>query len=204
MIVKASANRSIRWSNGMPNARNSVSFQPAPRPRTKRPPLISSRVSACFARTAGLWNAVQATSGPSRIRVVAAASPARRVQASQGPRVVAVGETVEEVIAQPDRVEAELLRLAGHRDDLAPADLAFDLRQLDADPDGAPADRRHGESGWHRVERRGPPSRLGFSRPALGGTRPEVGRRRRPHWSPPATRVRPRRPAARHRAIRPG
>ena len=32
MIVNASSNRSIRWSYGKPNARNSVSFQPAPEP----------------------------------------------------------------------------------------------------------------------------------------------------------------------------
>ena len=86
MIVNASSNRSMRWSNGMPNARNSVSFQPAPRPRMRRPPLISSIVSARLASIAGLWNAVQATSGPSSIRLVAAARAASIAQASHGPR----------------------------------------------------------------------------------------------------------------------
>ena len=42
MIVNASSKRATRWSNGKPKARYSVSFQPAPRPRMKRPPLISS------------------------------------------------------------------------------------------------------------------------------------------------------------------
>ena len=74
MIVNASSKRPIRWSNGKPKARNSVSFQPAPRPRMKRPPLISSIVAAILASIAGLWKLVQATSGPSSIRSVAAAS----------------------------------------------------------------------------------------------------------------------------------
>ncbi len=86
MIVNASSNRSIRWSNGTPNARNSVSFQPAPRPRTNRPSLISSIVAACFASTAGLWKAVHATSGPILARRVTAARAGIRVHASQGPR----------------------------------------------------------------------------------------------------------------------
>ena len=86
MIVKASSNRSIRWSNGKPKARNSVSFQPAPRPRIRRPPLISSIVDACFASSAGLWKFVQATSGPNSTRVVAAAMAAIEVHASHGPR----------------------------------------------------------------------------------------------------------------------
>ena len=37
MIVNASAKRLIRWSNGNPNAANSVSFQPAPRPSDQAP-----------------------------------------------------------------------------------------------------------------------------------------------------------------------
>ena len=86
MIVNASSNRSIRWSNGIPKARNSVSFQPAPSPRISRPPEISSIVSARLARIAGLWNAVQATSGPNSTLVVTAASAASMAHASHGPR----------------------------------------------------------------------------------------------------------------------
>ena len=87
MIVNASSNREMRWSNGNPKARNSVSFQPAPKPRISRPPLISSTVAAIFASIGGVWNAVAATSGPSLIRVVACAIAASEVHASQGPRV---------------------------------------------------------------------------------------------------------------------
>ena len=86
MIVNASSNRETRWSNGKPKAANSVSFQPAPRPRIKRPPLISSTVLASFASIAGVWKAVAATSGPSRIRDVLAAMAASIVQTSHGPR----------------------------------------------------------------------------------------------------------------------
>ena len=86
MIVNASSKRSTRWSYGKPKARNSVSFQPAPRPRMNRPALISSIVEACFARSAGLWKFVQATSGPNSTRDVTAAMPAIAVQTSQGPR----------------------------------------------------------------------------------------------------------------------
>ena len=86
MIVNASSNREMRWSNGKPNDLNSVSFQPAPRPRISRPLLTSSTVAASLASIAGAWNAVDATSGPSRMREVLAASAESIVQASHGPR----------------------------------------------------------------------------------------------------------------------
>ena len=57
-----------------------------------RPPLISSIVAACLARSAGLWKFVQATSGPSSIRVVVAAIAASSVQASHGPRAGRSGQ----------------------------------------------------------------------------------------------------------------
>ena len=50
-----------------------------------RPPLISSSASAIFASSAGLRNDVQATSGPSAIFDVAAATPLRKVKTSQQP-----------------------------------------------------------------------------------------------------------------------
>jgi hypothetical protein len=43
-------------------------------------------VAASFASIAGAWNAVAATSGPSRIRDVLAASAESIVQTSHGPR----------------------------------------------------------------------------------------------------------------------
>ena len=64
-----------------------MSFQPAPRPRTSRPPETSSTVAACFASMNGAWNADAATSGPSATRSVASARAARVVHASQGPRL---------------------------------------------------------------------------------------------------------------------
>ena len=140
MIVNASSKRSMRWSNGKPKARNSVSFQPAPRPSTNRPPLISSIVAACLASSAGLWKFVHATSGPNSTRDVTAAIAAIIVQASHGPRRSAARPAVQQVLAEPDRVEAVVLDGADQVEHLRPADLALDLGELDADLDRP---RRH-------------------------------------------------------------
>ena len=86
MMVNASSKRLTRWSYGKPKALYSVSFQPAPRPRIRRPPLISSRVAAFLASMAGLWKLVQATSGPICTRSVTAAMAVSAVHASHGPR----------------------------------------------------------------------------------------------------------------------
>ena len=86
-IVNASSKRAMRWSNGAPSAANSVSFQPAPMPSTRRPPEISSTVAACFASMNGAWKPIAATSGPIVTRSVASARPASVVHASHGPRV---------------------------------------------------------------------------------------------------------------------
>ena len=56
-IANASSNRETRRSYGIPNAANSSSFQPAPSPSTKRPPLTSSIVAAILAISPGGWNA---------------------------------------------------------------------------------------------------------------------------------------------------
>jgi hypothetical protein len=53
MMVNASSKRETRWSYGSPKARNSGSFQPAPRPSTKRPPDTSASVAAIFAISPG-------------------------------------------------------------------------------------------------------------------------------------------------------
>ena len=84
-MVNASSNRLARWSNGYPNARYSGSCHPAPRPSTRRPPLISSTVTAAFARSAGFRKLVHATKVPSVIRLVAAARAARTDQLSHVP-----------------------------------------------------------------------------------------------------------------------
>src|SRR6185503_13518746 len=54
-----------------------------------------------------------------------------------GPARVAVGPAVQEVLAQPDRVEAEVLDGPDEVEQLRPADLALDLGELDADLDRA-------------------------------------------------------------------
>ena len=46
MIVRASSKRLTRLSWANPKASNSTLFQPAPSPRIKRPPEISSTVAA--------------------------------------------------------------------------------------------------------------------------------------------------------------
>ena len=60
-IRRPSSNASKRRSNGTPNAVNSGSFQPAPRPRMNRPPLTSSSVSAIFASRAGFRSGMAVT-----------------------------------------------------------------------------------------------------------------------------------------------
>ena len=82
----ASSKREVRRSNGMPNARNSASFQPAPSATRNLPPLTSSTAAAVRARMPGGRNAVHATSGPSSTRSVTPASAASVVQQSHGPR----------------------------------------------------------------------------------------------------------------------
>ena len=87
----ASSNRLARWSNGSPNAWYSGSFQPAPTPRIKRPPLTSSTAVAIFARIAGLRKELHSTRVPSSTRCVASASAASMVQHSQIPVVGSPG-----------------------------------------------------------------------------------------------------------------
>ena len=130
MISKLSRKRDARWSNGSPKARNSGSFQPEPTPSTKRPPLTSSIAAAMRAISPGGWNARQATSGPISTRSVSAAIAASSVQASHGPRSGSSVVAIEQVVAEPDRVEPDLLRGQRHRAVLGPAHVALDLGQL--------------------------------------------------------------------------
>ena len=62
------------------------------------------------------------------------------VQASQGPRGGAVRPAVEQVLAEPDRVVAEVLDGTDHVEELRPADLTLDLGELDADLERTAAD----------------------------------------------------------------
>src|SRR4026208_2372539 len=108
-----------------------------------RPPEISSIVSARLARIAGLWNAVQATNGPSSTRLATAASAASNAHActrppgggprprrgrgggvGAGPRGGGGGAMrrgVGGVLAGPQRVVTEILDGSRHVEDLAPA-----------------------------------------------------------------------------------
>ena len=59
------------------------------------------------------------------------------------PALVPVLAAVQQVVAQPDRVEPDLLGGACEVDVLGPADLAFDLGELDTDAQGT----GHGPAG---------------------------------------------------------
>ena len=97
-----------------------------------RPPLISSTAFALAASIAGLWKLVDATSGPSSTRVVIAASAASWLHASHGPTGSRPSVAVEEVVADPDRVEADPLGGPRHLRQLRPAHDALDLGELDS------------------------------------------------------------------------
>ena len=107
-------------------------FHPAPRPRISRPSDAASTVAAILASIAGAWKLVEATNGPSSIRSVDAASAASVVHTSHGPRGPDL-ELVEQMVAEPERVEAHLLREPCHRNEIPKGDLVLDLGQLHAD-----------------------------------------------------------------------
>ncbi len=74
-----STSRSRRWPGrgiSMPNAAYSGSYQPAPRPTSRRPPLSRSTVASAFASTDAGRSASSATSVPRRTRGTARASAA--------------------------------------------------------------------------------------------------------------------------------
>ena len=115
-----------------PNARNSGSFQPAPRPSTKRPPLTSSIVAAIFAIRPGGWKPRMPRAGRADPLGGGGQRPQQRPRLpgpALGPALIAV----EEMVADPDRVEAALLGRPGHRPVLGPAHVAFGLGELDSD-----------------------------------------------------------------------
>ena len=149
-----------------------------------RPPLISSTVAAILASIAGLWKLVQATSGPD-------GDPARGGrQAGQG-RPGLPGSAgaqrlapVQEVVAGPDRIEADGLAEPGELDDLGPAHLALDLGELEADLERPAAGRAiHGREDTRAVGQRvvagdGSARTVRRSRPATRRAISMNGRRR--------------------------
>jgi hypothetical protein len=88
---------------------------------------------------------------PSVTRSVRPASSASRVQASQGALRPAVA-AVEEVVAHPDRVEADLLDGSRHGRILGPARVALDLRQLHPDATWAQLSSSL-DGGWRSLPR---------------------------------------------------
>ncbi len=132
-ISKPSSKRDARWSNGIPNASNSVRFHPAPRADDETPAaqLVHGRrrlgqdrrVVEVQARDEG------AKGDPLGDRREAGEQGPRFPRPSLRPAVV----PIEVVVADPDRVEADLLGSARHRRVLGPPDLALHLRELDAD-----------------------------------------------------------------------
>src|ERR1700733_5618349 len=79
-------------------------------PRISRPWLTSSRAVAIFARIAGLRKVLQSTRVPSSTRCVASASAASTVQPSQIPWAGSSALRVQQVVADPDAVEAVRFR----------------------------------------------------------------------------------------------
>ncbi len=88
MTASCSSNRSKRSlvsGKGSPYAACSASNQPAPSPRSTRPPLIASTCATLIASGPGCRNVADVTSVPSRIVDVSRASPASVTHESVGP-----------------------------------------------------------------------------------------------------------------------
>ena len=78
----SASNRSPISPKRYPNASNSSRIQPAPSPRSSRPPESRSIDAAVLARSAGWRNGAHSTSVPIRTRSVTAAIPASVVSGS--------------------------------------------------------------------------------------------------------------------------
>ena len=104
---------------------------------------------------------------------------------------------VEEVLAEPERVVAEVLERPGHVEELGPADLALDLRQLDSDLERAShrtmVAGRQDADGLISASRAGP-GRFAGSPGRPRGCRPSARATRRPGMRA-ARRPRPGRPS---------
>ena len=74
--------RESGFSNGRSFQRSTITFEDAPSPSTKRPPLASASAAACCASTAGPRVNGLTTPVPSRIRDVQAAASASGVNPS--------------------------------------------------------------------------------------------------------------------------
>ena len=109
MIWSASSKRPKMWSSGSPKARAWPGHSwPAPRPKTKRPPLISSSVSAVLAMIPALRWRADRTHVPTFVREVTAATAPAIETPSQTPCGAASFGSPQELVGRPDRVEADL------------------------------------------------------------------------------------------------
>src|SRR5207344_2936322 len=97
-------------------ARISCSMTPTPTPRISRPPLRTSSVAAAFASRTGLWYGSTSTEVPRRPRRDEAQERQRLVVRLAADPVEDVAH-VEDVIVNPDRVDAELFRPAREIDE---------------------------------------------------------------------------------------
>jgi hypothetical protein len=118
---RASSNRSKMWSSGSPNAWACPGHAcPAPSPKMKRPPLISSSVSAVLAMIPGLRWSADITQVPTLARnVIAATAPAMETP-SQAP-ITGGPRGAQELVRGPERVEPDLLASTRDVADLRPA-----------------------------------------------------------------------------------
>ena len=96
-----------RFSNGTPTASNSRLYQPDAMPMSSRPSESRSMLESCFASTTGLRSGSTRMPVPSLILLVRAAIAVSSVSESMIGKVRIDAE--QDVIPDPERVEAELL-----------------------------------------------------------------------------------------------
>ena len=142
-IVNASSKREIRWSNGAPSAANSdvvpagaqAQHQPAAGDLVHRRRLLGEHERRVERGRGDERPDRHALGGLGERRRASSTPPTARARAGRVP--------VQQMVADPDRVEARLLGRPRDRAQLRPADLALHLGQLDADPERTPWEARN-------------------------------------------------------------
>ena len=156
MISTASSKRAILRSNGRPNASNSASFQPAP--RATRKPAAADFVDG-GSRAGEQGRLAERRAGDERAELDPRRHGGERREHRPAVPRPALGATVapvEQVVADPQRVEARLLGGARDRRQLGPANLALDLGQLEPDPHAQNASNAGGSLGIAVISRQTP------------------------------------------------
>ena len=137
MIVKASSKRAIRWSNGKA-VRPELWLVPA-RSEAEHEPAAAQLVDGRGLFCEQGW-IVEGRAGDERPELDTRGRSRDRSEHRPGfpwPAGSAVLVAVEEVFADPDGVEPEILDRAGHVEEFGPAHVPLDLGELDADLDRA-------------------------------------------------------------------